>query len=88
MLTMQKSLDDKADLAKTQQATACYHSRQTFQQEIHSNGGSRGHESNSAGGNQWRTYNGMEDYSLDFPRRNPTHDGSKHNHFNNKPWRN
>jgi hypothetical protein len=29
----------------------------------------------------------MEDYSLDSTRRNPTH-GSKHNHFNNKPWRN
>jgi hypothetical protein len=84
---LQKSLDDNA-VAKTQQATACYHSnRQTFQHEVQSTGGSRGHGSNSAGGNQWRIHNGMEDYSLDSTRRNPTH-GSKHNHFNNKPWRN
>ena len=85
---LQKSLEDSA-VAKTQQATACYHSnRQTFQHEFQSTGGSRGHGSNNAGGNPWRTHNGMEDYSIDFTRRNPTH-GSKHNHFTNKPhWRN
>ncbi len=85
---LQKSLEDSA-VAKTQQATACYHSnRQPFQHEFQSTGGSRGHGSNNAGGNQWIIQNGMEDYSIDFTRRNPTH-GSKHNHFNNKPhWRN